>query len=91
MLQIARLVERSLRSGLRRLSLVRGNSDHPGLIKEFKGLRGVILWHTEGSNPTPSASHKSLLQNGFSGHSMNSNLSRNFRGLRPMRLSVVAY
>ena len=62
-MQIAQSVERrrSLRSGLRRLSLVRGNVDHPELIKEFNGLRGVMLWHTEGSNPARSARLKSLL------------------------------
>ena len=62
-MQIAQSVERwrSLRSGLRQLSLVRGNVDHPGFIKEFNGLRGVMLWHTEGSNPARSANHKSLL------------------------------
>ncbi len=62
-MQIAQSVEwrKSLRSGLTRLSLVRGNVDHPGLIKEFKGLRGVMLWHTEGSNPARSARNNSLL------------------------------
>ena len=62
-MQIAQSVERrrSLRSGLRRLSLVRGNVDHPELIKEFNGLHGVMLWHTEGSNLARSASYKSLL------------------------------
>ncbi len=44
-----------------------------------------------GSNPPPSATLKSLLYRCFSGRGMASNLSRNFRGLRPMRLSVVAY
>ncbi len=46
-MQIAQSVERrrSLRSGLRRLSLVRGNVDHLGLIKEFNGLRSVMAQH----------------------------------------------
>ncbi len=51
----------------------------------------AVLSCIVGSNPTPSAIHKSLLYNGFSGNGMDSNLSRKFRGLRPLRLSVVAY
>ncbi len=45
---------------------------------------------TVGSNPIPSATLKSLLCRSYSGHSMDSNLSRNFRGLRLMRPAVVA-
>ena len=44
----------------------------------------------EGSNPSPSATLKSLLCKGYSGHSMDSNLSRKFGDLPLMRPAVVA-
>ena len=44
----------------------------------------------EGSNPSPSATLNSLLCKGYSGHGLDSNLSRKFRGLGLMRPAVVA-
>ncbi len=52
--------------------------------------RYTVNSRIEGSNPSPSAKLKSLLYKCFSGRGMDSNLSRNFRGLRLMRPAVVA-
>gem|GEM_PF-6448814 len=49
-----------------------------------------MLKRIVGSNPSPSATLKSLLCKGYSGHSMDSNLSRKFGDLPLMRPAVVA-
>ena len=59
---------------------------------EWGGLENRCAFAgTVGSNPTLSATLNSLLCKGYSGLDMDSNLSRNFRGLRLMRPTVVAY
>ncbi len=63
-----------------------------GRVVEGGGLlnRYTVNSRIEGSNPSPSATINSLLYKCSSGRGMDSNVSRNVRGLRLMRPAVVA-
>ncbi len=71
---------------------IRPLSRRDGRVVEGGGLlnRYAVNSRIEGSNPSPSATLKSLLYKRYSGRGMDSNLSRTFRGVRLMRPAVVA-